>query len=130
MVLQILFKDTFCCFTGDHILKDGQPYTQGPSTSTSSQQLSGFMMQVLKSLHIMRQTQQLQSEQLMMITDMLHHVDGPPAEPLSFAQFETLQEFLAFEKELTACEQKRVQLVSSCLRCTLFIRMINPYYFL
>lgn len=82
----------------------------------------GFMMQVLKSLHIMRQTQQHQSEQLMMITDMLHHVDGPPAEPLSFAQFETLQEFLAFEKELTACEQKRVQLVSSRLRCTLFYK--------
>ncbi|CAN7944022.1 unnamed protein product, partial [Ixodes hexagonus] len=97
---------------GDHPSSDRQPYTQGTSTSTSSPQLSAyFMMQLLRSLQMIRQSQQHQSEQLMLIIDMLRRANGPPNVSLGHPRFETLQDFLAFEEELAGCDQKRVQLM-------------------
>ncbi|CAN7937872.1 unnamed protein product, partial [Ixodes hexagonus] len=89
-----------------------EPYPRSHGwTSRSSSQQAHTNKGLTFVCWMIRQSQQHQSEQLMLIIDMLRHANGPPNVPLGRHRFETLQDFLAFEEELAGCDQKRVQLM-------------------
>ncbi|KAG0440298.1 hypothetical protein HPB47_016342 [Ixodes persulcatus] len=69
-----------------------------------------FMMQVLKLLHGVKRSQQQLSEQLALIIEVQRRAEGFATEPVGLPRIKSIEELMAFEKELEGSMKKRIEL--------------------